>query len=158
MVNLRFSETPMRFAFVLPLLMAAVMSTTALSEDRASLEDAKAMAEKAAAHYRQAGEAAALADFMKSPEWRDRDLYVFAVTVDGVMLANGGSAALVGRNLSKLLDADGKPIQEMMVAVKGADWVEYRWRNPQSGMIERKSTYTIRVSDNLIIGVGAYKP
>src|SRR5262249_58713603 len=106
----------MRFAFVLSLLMTVVMSTTATSEDRASLEDAKAMAEKAVAHYRQAGEAAALADFMKSPEWRDRDLYVFAVTVDGVMLANGASAALVGRNLSKLLDADGKSIQTMMVA------------------------------------------
>jgi len=147
----------MRFAFVLSLLMTVVMSTTATSEDRASLEDAKAMAQKAAAHYRQAGEAAALADFMKSPKWRDRDLYVFAVKVDGMMLANAANPAFVGRNLGQMKDVDGNPIQSMLVAVKDEGWVEYRWRNPTTDAIEWKSTYVVRVGDSLIIGVGAYK-
>src|SRR5215470_15433426 len=143
----------MRLAFLLSLVMT-VMSTVAFAENRASLDEAKAMAEKAAAHYRQAGETAALADFMKAAEWRDRDLYVVAVTVEGVMRANA-TAALVGRDMSKIVDADGKTIQTMWVAVKSADWVDYRWRNPVNGMLERKSTYVIRVSENLMIGVGA---
>jgi signal transduction histidine kinase len=147
----------MRLAFFLSLLMTVVMSTLAQPDDRASLDEAKAMAQRAAAHYRQAGEAAALSDFMKLPDWRDRDLYVFAVKVDGLMLANAANPVLVGRNLGELRDVDGKQIQPMLVAIKDAGWVEYRWRNPKTDGIEWKSTYAIRVSDSLIIGVGAYK-
>jgi cytochrome c len=146
----------MKLSFLLPLLMAVAVSAFAMADGGATLDDAKAMAEKAAAHYRQAGEATALADFMK-PEWRDRDLYVVAIKSDGSMVVNGGSPALVGRNVIDMRDIDGKLISREQLAVKDRAWIEYKWRNPQTNAVGAKSTYTIRLSDDLVLGVGAYK-
>ena len=144
----------MRVASFLSLVIAFAVSTSALSAERGTRDEAKAMAEKAAAHYRDVG-AAALTDFM-TPEWRDRDLYVFAVKNDGTQITNGGNPALVGRNVIDMRDVDGKLTNREMLAVKDSGWVEYKWRNPVTNAVEPKATYVIRVSDDTIIAVGAY--
>ena len=69
--------------------------TTALAQDHGSLEEAQAMAEAAAQHLEEAGDAA-LADFNTDPAWRDRDLYVFVFAPDGTCLAHGANNSLVG--------------------------------------------------------------
>jgi cytochrome c len=146
----------MRLTYVLA-LMTTVMSTAAMADDGATLDEAKAMALKAAAHYRQVGADTALSDFTKSPEWRDRNLYVFAVKNDGTQAANGGNPALVGRNVIDMRDVDGKMTNREMLAIKDQGWVEYKWRNPQTNMVQPKATYVVRVSDDAIVAVGAYK-
>jgi cytochrome c len=145
----------MRITHFLTLLVAATLSAGALCADGGSRDEAKTMAERAVAHFRDVGGAAAFADFMK-PEWRDRDLYVVAIKNDGMMQANGGVPATVGRNNLGMRDVDGKLVTQAMLAVKEAAWVEYKWKNPVSNAVENKATYTIRVSDDLIIGVGAF--
>jgi cytochrome c len=147
----------MRLAFLLSLPMAVAISGAVLAADHASLDEAKAMAAKAAAHYRQAGAAQALDDFQKSPAWRDRDLYVFAANKDAVMLVNAASPALIGKNLATFKDVDGKLFLQEMIATKEQAWVDYKWRNPQSNAVEQKTSYVIRVDDATILGVGAYK-
>jgi cytochrome c len=121
------------------------------------MDDAKAMALKAATHYRQSGQAAAFTDFAQTQGWRDRDLYVFAVNNAGVTTFNAANPALVGRNMIELKDVDGKPFIREFVSVKDQAWVDYKWRNPQSNTVELKSSYIVRVSDDTIVGVGAYK-
>jgi len=138
------------------LLMILVGSTAAMAADRGTRDEAKVMAEKAADHYRAVG-TAALADFEK-PEWRDRDLYVFAVKSDGTQIANGGNPALIGRNVIDMRDVDGKLTNREMLAVKETGWVEYKWRNPSTNAVEPKATYVVRVSDDTIVAVGAYNP
>jgi cytochrome c len=147
----------MKPAYFACLLTAAAVSTVALADTYASLDEAKAMATKAAAHYRQAGATQALEDFQKSPAWRDRDLYVFAVNKEAVMLVNPVSPALVGKNLWNLKDVDGKPFEQEIVATRTEAWVDYKWRNPQTNAIDQKSSYIVRVGDDTVLGVGAYK-
>ena len=147
----------MRPAYVLSLFMAVAMSTAAISEEGASLDEAKAMALKAAEHYRQSGADKAFSDFNSSPDWHDRNLYVFAVRNDGTQAANGGNPALIGRNVIDMRDVDGKLTNREMLAVKDQGWVEYKWRNPQNNTVQEKATYVVRVSDDTIVAVGAYK-
>jgi cytochrome c len=146
----------MKLTSLLSFLVVAFLSTAALSDGGGTVDDAKAMAEKAATHYRQAGAATALADFMK-PEWRDRDLYVVVIRNDGIMLANANTPALVGRSVMDLRDVDGKYMSREQMAVKDTGWIDYKWRDPQTNSVRPKSTYTIRVSDDTVLGVGAYK-
>jgi cytochrome c len=145
----------MRIINFLTLLVAATLSAGALCADGGTREEAKAMAEKAAAHFREVGAATAFADFMK-PEWRDRDLYVVALKTDGMMQANGAMPATVGHNNMAVRDVDGKLFVQEQVAVKDAAWVEYKWKNPVSNAVEKKAMYIIRASDDFVIGVGAF--
>ncbi len=147
----------MRLGYVFSLMLGAFLATGALAAERATTEEAKAMAVKAAAHFHQVGEAAAFTDFMKSPEWRDRDLYVFVNRNDGMTLAHGANPALVGKNTINIKDVEGKAFIAAFVAVKDQGWVDYKWRNPQSNAVEEKSSYVVRLNNDAVLGVGAYK-
>jgi signal transduction histidine kinase len=75
-------------------------------------------------------------------------------------MAHGGSAAIIGKNMKDLKDADGKLfIQEMMAAAKtkGSGWVDYKWKNPKTGEVLPKSSYVEKLGDNAFIGCGIYK-
>lgn len=141
------------------ILVAATLmfSTSALAQQRAGTEEAKTMAIKAVEHLKSVGADIAYKSFTeKAPGWVDRDLYVFVIKDDGTVVAHGSSAALIGKNLSGLKDVDGKPFVKEMTAVKAASWVDYKWKNPQSGAVEAKTSYVIPISGG-IIAVGAYK-
>jgi signal transduction histidine kinase len=145
------------------LLASALIATTLLSpslvaaEDRASLDEAKAMSVKAAAYLKENGAEKAFAAFNQpGGAFHDRDLYVFAMDNAGLMKANGASAALIGKDTSSLKDVDGKPFVHEMLTIKDEGWVDYKWRNPQTNMVEMKSAYIIHYADGLV-GVGAYK-
>ncbi|HEX9172377.1 MAG TPA: cache domain-containing protein, partial [Telluria sp.] len=81
------------------------------------------------------------------------------IDAQGLTLAHGENGKLVGKNLIALKDADGKPFIKEFVRVagqNGSGWVDYRWPNPVTGVIESKSTY-IEQADGVIIGCGIYK-
>ncbi|WP_268956898.1 cache domain-containing protein [Roseibium aggregatum] len=95
-----------------------------------------------------------------TPEFHDRDLYPFIYDLNGVNVAHGARPALVGKNLLKLKDQDGKYlIQEMIDIAKGEPghgWVDYKWPNPLNNRIEDKSSYIERMGD-YFVGVGVYR-
>jgi signal transduction histidine kinase len=65
----------------------------------------------------------------------------------------------LGINLLEIPDVDGKFFRkEGMAQVKknGTAWVDYKFKNPQSGKIEQKTSFIMKVED-IIIGCGAYK-
>jgi len=129
----------------------------ALAVESATPDEAKAMAEKAAQYINTHGAEAAMAAFeAEGGEFHDRDLYVFMLNTEGTVVAHGANKNLVGRNLRAMKDVDGKDFIGEMLAVNGADWIDYKWQNPQTKAVEQKTSYVIRVDDTFI-GVGAYK-
>lgn len=128
----------------------------AQAEERGSLEEAQAMAERAAAHIEEVGADAAFADFNEGGDWHDRDLYVFVFGPDGTNLSHGANQALIGTDMSGATDADGNHFIQEIVSVEDHGWVDYQFANPQTGEAEPKRSYVINVNGEYWVGVGAY--
>jgi cytochrome c len=144
------------------LLLGAALSATPLlsAADRGTPAEAKAMLDKALAHYKEVGRAQALADFnAKKEPFVDRDLYVFCLAPDHTQVANGGYPSLVGRTADTVPDANGKPMGKAIwdAASKGPGTVRYKWYNPVSTQYEPKTAFVQKVGDD-VCGVGAYNP
>ena len=149
-----------RLAYV---VLACAMVQIALRPDAAMADAAdaaraQALLERAVAHYKEVEESA-LAAFGRQGEFVEGELYVYVISDKGVMLASGGpSSALIGREVTDLLDAAGKPFfREMLDKAKasGSGTVEYYWLNPVDNRMGRKLAYFQKVDDR-IIAVGYY--
>lgn len=120
---------------------------------------AKRLLGKAVEYYRVQGDAA-FAAFSRQGEFIDGERYVFVVDTKGVMLASGGtSAVLIGRNVSRALEPElqtafSKALNTPEGSVEKA---EYRWMNALDGKVELKQVYYQRVGDR-ILAVGHYLP
>jgi len=129
--------------------------TAAVSQDALR---ARALLEKAVAHYRQSKDEA-LVDFDRSREYVDGELYVYVVSSAGVMLASGGpSSALIDQDVRDLKDAAGKAFMREILEkanTKGAGTVQYRWLNRIDNKVELKVAYFQKIDDR-IIAVGYY--
>lgn len=123
-------------------------------------DEAKAIVEKAAAFIKANGKEKAFAEFTDPKgKFVDRDLYIFGVDFNGLTLAHGGNAKLVGKDMSGLKDSDGELFIKKMIdqaKAKGTGWVDYKWTNPVTKKIEAKSTY-VQKQDEYFIGCGIYK-
>lgn len=126
----------------------------------ATAEQAQALSERAAAYIAAAGEEKAFADFArKDGGFVEGELYVFCHDRHGVVVANGENRSLIGRNLLHLKDTDGREPTALGVKTafgQGRGWIDFKWPNPATKKIERKSAYIIRTND-VACGVGYYK-
>ncbi len=147
------------FSFVFA-LVTAVFCNTASAAGGGTADEATALVKKASAYLKANGKDKAVAEFNNPKgQFVDRDLYIFAIDMTGLTVANGSNAKLVGKNVMNMKDQDDKPfIKQFMElgANAGKGWVDYRWVNPVSQKIETKSTY-IEKTEGLIIGCGIYK-
>ena len=146
---------------IMVLALGAVLAFSShAADERGTKEDAKAMVEKAAAFYKESGKEKAIAEFNNPKgQFIDRDLYVFALDMQGIRLAHGTNQKLVGKSILDFKDVDGKPYgQEIVDIGKGAGtgWVDYKFTDPLTKKIGEKTTYVARV-DDVIIASGAYK-
>ena len=151
---------------VITRLMFAAVVTLAVSVGLSAVErgtpaEAKAMLQKAVAHYTAVGRKQALADFTgrKTP-FIDKDLYVVCIGPNGIVTAHGGYPAYVGVSADILKDADGKPVGTTIWSIgssKGAGSIQYPMVNPISSKVERKNTFFQKVGDD-VCAVGAYNP
>lgn len=123
-------------------------------------EQAVAMVQKAVKHLKENGPEKAFADFNNAKgAFVEGELYVFAYDLAGKNVAHGANQSVVGQNLMGLTDADGKLLIKEMVDLaksKGSGWVDYKYRNPKTGVIEAKSSFIERVGD-FLVGCGIYK-
>ena len=137
--------------------IAVAFGPSARAANHASPDEAKAMAIKAADFLKQNGPEKAFAAFdAPGGAFHDRDLYVFVQNNAGIVQAHGANSALIGKNLMSIKDVDGKPFVQQICAVKDTAWIDYKWQDPQTKMVEPKTSYVIRVGD-YVVGVGAYK-
>jgi len=151
----------MRKLTVSCLLFLAIAAVTLFAADRGTPDEAKAMLQKAIAHYRSVGRKQALADFnAKKPPFGDRDLYVVCIGPDHTIVANGGFPQYVGMSADLMKDANGKSIGKAgydIASTKGEGEVRYRWINPMTQKTESKVSFFAKAGDDAC-AVGAYSP
>jgi hypothetical protein len=142
----------------LALLVGATLP--ALSADKATKDEAKAMVAKATAYIKSAGPEKAYEEFsVKGGKWTDRDLYVVVYNIDGTVLAHGSSKKLIGKHLMDVQDVDGVYYikERMALAAKKVDfWQGYKFVNPVTKKIEPKQMFCHPV-DNLAVCAGVYE-
>jgi signal transduction histidine kinase len=141
-------------------IAAAALMTPAIASDMATPDEAKAMSEKAQAAVNEMGSEAAFAAFA-DPDggFQDKDLYVFCMDMEGVMLSHAIKPDLVGKNLLSF-DKYGDLLFQDMIAVaegSGAGWVDYNWPYPGTDEIKPKTSYIATNDEGFFCGVGAYK-
>jgi TRAP-type uncharacterized transport system substrate-binding protein len=96
----------------------------------------------------------------KAPGTIDRDLYVYILDLNGVVMANGAIPTMTtGTNLFNARDQNGKyfvreKLELCRVSQRG--WVDFRFLNPVTQTIEDKSSYIERMGD-YCAAVGIYR-
>ena len=148
----------LRICALLAVLLAGSVAAVAAEPEHGSREQAMAMVKRVEAMFQKDG-ADATFKAVTGKTFNDRDLYPFVYKLDGTdCVAHGANPAMVGKNLIDLKDQDGKLlIRELSeVATKGSGWVDYKWPNPLTKMIDPKSSYVERMGD-YFVGVGVYR-
>ncbi len=126
-------------------------------------EEVIALVQKASAYLTKYGKEKALIEYSNPKgQFVDGELYLFAYPIngDGICLAHGVYPKLIGKNLLEMRDSDGvfifKKFLEVANSVSGKGWVDYRWPNPSTRIVEQKTSYIERVQD-IYIGSGIPK-
>ncbi|MBO0753305.1 MAG: cache domain-containing protein [Bradyrhizobiaceae bacterium] len=124
-------------------------------------EEAVAMVRRVQEKFRKEGPEATFRAINNAKSgFVDRDLYVFAYTMDGLCVANGQTPAVRNKNLYDMKDQDGKFLIQEFIKIAsnppGHGWSDYRWPNPVTRTIEDKSAWIERMGD-YFVGVGIYK-
>ena len=141
-------------------LTIAFTAGYAFAADHGTADEAVALVKKTVVFLKENGQEKAFAEINKQEgTFRNKDLYIFVNDLNGHLLAHGANPKMVGKDMIELRDADGKPFIKAFNEVaktKGAGWVDYKWVNPVTKVIEQKSTYVERAGD-LLVGCGIYK-
>ena len=88
-----------------------------------------------------------------------QNLYVFALDLNGVSLANSANPGVIGQNILDVPDATGKKFRREFMALaqkEGSGWVDYKFLNPKTKAIEDKTSYIEKAGD-MVLGCGIYK-
>jgi cytochrome c len=118
------------------------------------------MMDGAVSHYESVGQDQAFQDFAKKGgDFNKGEFYVFVTEINnGKLVFHGANEKLVGKNLSKLKDTDGKHFVTEMRTVAtgpGVGWVDYKWTHPETKKIAQKHTYVKRSGD-VYFGIGYF--
>jgi cytochrome c len=145
---------------LLALCFAATwVAPPARAAEVATPEEAKALAERAAAHFKEVGPEKAIADFNDAAGgYVDRELFVVVYDPDNKIRGSYGIPALRDKDATTLKDVEGKAFgQEIIKVAKspGTGWVEYRMTNPATRKVGLKRSWVIGLGDYVLF-VGAF--
>jgi cytochrome c len=145
------------FSLFLACMFAA---STAHAADPATPDEAKALAEKAAAHMQAVGPDKAIADFNAADGgFVDRELFVVVYSPDNKIVGSYGVPVLRGKDATTLKDVEGKEFGKDIIALansQGSGWVDYRMTNPATKKVGLKTFWVVKVGDYILF-VGAFK-
>jgi methyl-accepting chemotaxis protein len=124
-----------------------------------SADEALLLVENAVALYKAQGSRALAMITERSKAFTDRDMYVFAFDRQGVYRALSGKPEKVGTAVKDNPGVDGAKLvsDAFNQAAHGGGWVDYVFKNPQTGSVDLKTSYIMPVSADLILGCGVYK-
>jgi signal transduction histidine kinase len=141
-------------------ILAVTLAGTASASVMGTPEEAKAMSLKARAAVNELGREKAFAAFADpNGAFRDRDLYVFCIDMEGVLLSQPIKPELVGKNMYHFNKYGDLLFQDMIAVAQasGTGWVDYRWPHPGTNEIRPKTSYIATNDEGFFCGVGAYK-
>ena len=118
------------------------------------------MMNAAVAHYEEVGQEQAFKDFsVRGSEFNHGEYYIFATDLTThENIFHGVHPKLIGKNLEKLKDTDGKPcVLEMREVAQssGEGWVDYKWTHPETKKVAQKHSYVKRTG-NVYFGIGYF--
>lgn len=133
---------------------------SSLAAERGTRDEAVSMVKKVIASMKAKGRDKTIAEINKidSP-FRDRDLYITVLDMQGNELAHGANRKMQGVNILELKDEDGKPFIKERIELakkKGSGWQDYKFVDPTTKKIEPKSMYFEKVED-VVVNCGVYK-
>ncbi|NEX62213.1 cache domain-containing protein [Noviherbaspirillum galbum] len=140
------------------ILALATIPLTSIAAERGSLDEAKALVQKAKAYLKANGPEKSYAAFSDPKgSFVDRDLYIYVYDKELKNLAHGGNQKLIGKNLSDMRDADGNYFNQglLKAAMSGGGTYTFKFLNPSTQQIEKKTGYAEMVGD-VMVGSGAY--
>jgi cytochrome c len=147
-------------AFALSVTLISATSIPAVAAEFATKDEAQAMVKKAVAFIKEQGPEKAYPEITdRAGKFVDRDLYVVVYGLDGKVLAHGGNAKLVGKEMLEAQDVDGKFFvkERVELASKQANfWQDYKFVNPTDKKVEPKQMYCERLGETAVCG-GIYK-
>jgi signal transduction histidine kinase len=134
---------------------------TAVAAPEQTEKDAVAMVERGAAFVKAHGKDAMIKKISgKDPDFVQGSMYIYMRDFPaGVNIAHPFNQALIGKDMNEVPDTNGKMYRRdiMELAKKdGKGWVDYMYKNPETGKVEAKTTYLLRVGDVVLIA-GVYK-
>ena len=147
---------------LLIVLFIALLNLSLASAQAASDKKSEAIAlvEKAVAFVNEHGREKGLVEMNKSGGQFDKgEIYVFVLDLNGFMAAQPKNPKAVGEYVLDKPDSKGKLFRKEIIEkakTEGSGWVDYFYRNPQTGKEEDKTTYLKRVVD-LVICCGVYR-
>lgn len=143
-------------------LALGFLSHGALAQERGTKDEAKSLADAAAAYVKKVGPEKAFKDFSTDKaSWTKKDLYVIAFDVAGNCLAHGVNEKLIGKNLIEMKDQSGKYFTKAIIdatKASGSGWTDYEWVDPITKKLALKSTYSVKLAGfDGVVGVGIYR-
>ena len=141
-------------------ILAVFLAGTVSASNMATPEEAKALSLNAQAAVNEMGAEKAFSTFADpNGGFRDRDLYVFCIDMEGVLLSQPIKPELVGKNMFNFNKYGDLLFQDMITVAQesGAGWVDYRWPYPGTDEIRPKTSYIATNDYGFFCGVGAYK-
>lgn len=136
--------------------IVSCISIAQAADGGATKAEAEAMVKKGVAYIKSNGVEKAYTEFnKKGGQFSDRDLYLVVYGLDGMVLAHGSNAKMIGKNLIDLKDIDGKAFVKERVELgkaKPSFWQEYKFTNPENKKIEPKIMYCERQAETVVCG------
>ncbi len=137
--------------------LAFIMTAALVPANAATPDDAKAMAEKAAALVKAEGEKAFPKISDPNGAFHQGEVYVTILDRKGVVMATL-NPKLVGVNMWEATDPDGVKFTQLpWKATESSEtaWITYKFTNPESKKIEPKKAWVHRVGDYVVFS-GVY--
>jgi len=148
-----------RTLILLSFLIATLALGPSVAAEWATKEEAIAMVKRAVVFIEGHGPETAYAEITnKAGQFRDRDLYITVLDLDGKVLAHGQREDLIGKGLIDAQDPDGKLFVKERVELARAQpsfWQNYKFMNPVTKKIEPKEMYCERLNEIMVCG-GVY--
>ncbi|MBF0448165.1 MAG: cache domain-containing protein [Magnetococcales bacterium] len=143
------------------MLVAGRTSTAAeVADEMGTVFEARTLCRKAMITLYKIGSEQAFKQFSDpNGGFLEKDLYVFCMDKDGVMLSHAENPELVGQNMINF-NQYGEPLFQEMVNLARTTregWISYHWPYPGTGEVREKLSYIIAHPSGFFCGVGAYK-
>ncbi|ABK44151.1 Cache, type 2 domain protein [Magnetococcus marinus MC-1] len=143
------------------LAITTTLTFAAQAEEMATPMEAKELTNKAMELVATQGRETAFKTFADAAgDFQPKDLYMFCLDMQGVMIFHAKKPQLVGKNLLAFNKYGDMLFTDMTNLAKseGEGWVNYHWPYPGSEEIKEKASYIKSASDHsFYCGSGAYK-